>query len=64
MNHNANEKNIKAVGLLGAVGGIGDDLIAEAADDSTALHAGRTRTWSRLCLPPQRALCLRSVSLR
>lgn len=48
MNHNANEKNIKAVGLLGAVGGIGDDLIAEAADDSTALHAGRTRTWSRL----------------
>lgn len=48
MNHNANEKNIKAVGLLGAVGGIGDDLIAEAAEDSPALHAGKVRTWSRL----------------
>lgn len=48
MNHNANEKNIKAVGLLGAVGGIGDDLIAEAAEDSPALHVGKVRTWSRL----------------
>lgn len=48
MNHNANEKNIKAVGLLRAVGGIGDDLIAEAAEDSPALHAGKARAWRRL----------------